>query len=207
MRVFVILFISISCTYAECRKGGIACRQVIYSFEAPFKVLPDIDSISINDTIWLTSAISVQLKDIMTNQVIDYSGAANLGTDLSYLEFTGGSFSDPGAMPAANSFENALIEGIPGKSSYPERTRDFKFVEVNKMYKLRIGIIPKKKGLFSIGPGDAGYVYREKDKCTKASFNLIFRDTDQHLYLYERSRPGYTPSEYEQTHMYCFKVY
>lgn len=184
-----------------------ACRQVIYSFEMPFQVYPNLDSIRINDTIWLTSATSVKLNDLKTNQIVDYSGATNLGTDISYLELTGGDFSNPGAIPAANNFENVLIEGSQDESSYPERTRQFKLAETNQMYKLKLGIIPKKKGLFSIGPGDAGYVYRKTDECTKASFSLVFKETNQHLYLYEQSRPGYTPSEYEQKHVYCFKVY
>jgi len=200
---FLIFF---TCIYATCHKQW-DCSQTVYSFEGNYKAYPNFDSIHINDTIWLELNMSTQLKDLLTGQVIDYSGAENLGMAMGYLELIGGSFSDPGSIPAANNFNNVLIKGRELPSLSPEQTRAFRFIEENGIYKFKLGVVPKKKGLFAIGPGNSANVYTSKNKCAKAGFNLTFNDTDQHIYLYELSRPGYTPSEYERTHIYCFKVY
>ncbi len=166
-----------------------------------------MDSLRINDTIWLEANIPTQLKNLITNQEVSYVGAVNLGTAISYLELIGGSFSDPGSIPAANSFENILNKGSASQTDKQDQIRAFLFKEEGPMYFFKLGIVPKRKGLFAIGPGNAANVYTRSNKCDKAGFNLTFKDTDQHLYLYEQSRPGYTPSGYEQTHVYTFKVY
>lgn len=114
---------------------------------------------------------------------------------------------NPGVVPSANSFENILIMGSSVNSVNPQQLQEFLFEEKNGMYLFKVGVVSQKKGLFMIAPGDAANVYRKNDECTKANFSLTLKDTDQHLYLYEQSRPGYMPSEYERTHMYCFKVY
>lgn len=183
------------------------CQRTIHNFEEFYRAYPDADSIHVNDTIWLELKTSTQLKDLTTNQIVDYSGAANFGTDIGYVELIGGDASNPGAVAAANHFENILVNGSSLQSLNPAQVRVFNFKEENGMYLFKVGIVPKKIGLFLIGPGNASGVYQKDNSCRKSNFNLIFENTDQHLYLYEQNRPGYTPSEYEQTHAYCFKVY
>jgi hypothetical protein len=88
----------------------------------------------------------------------------------------------------------------------PNQNRDYLFIEANSEYKFKLGIIPKRVGVFTFSPSNSGTVRRANDNCSKAVFNITFANTNQHLYVYEQNRPGYTPSEYERTHMYCFKV-
>lgn len=147
------------------------------------------------------------MNNLYTNQIVDYSGAINFGTAIGYGQLLGGTVLDPGGKAAADSFENVLIKGKPDQSLKPDQVRSFLFAEENGMYVFKLGIVPKAKGLYTIAPGNAVNVYTNKNKCDKANFSLTFKSTSQHLYLYEQSRPGYTPSQYEQTHMYCFKVY
>lgn len=192
--------------HASCFKG-LNCKQPIYSFEAFYKAYPDKDSIKVNDTIWVELTTPVKLKDFETEQVIDYSGAENFGPSIQYIELIGGDLYNPGGIAAANSFENHLIWGTPVSFDKPDKVRSFRCIEENGSYKFKVGIIPKKKGAFIIAPGNAANVFRKNDKCTKAGFNLTFKNTDQHLYLYEQNRPGYVPSGYEREHMYCFVVY
>lgn len=192
--------------WASCNKN-FDCRGTIYNFEALYKAYPDKDSIRINDTIWLELSTSTQLIDLTTNKIVDYSGAANFGTAISYGELTGGDFYNTGAVAAANHFENILVNGSSSQSLNPEKVRIFFFEEKNGMYLFKVGIVPKKTGIFLIGAGNASGVYQKSNSCRKSSFQLTFKDTNQHLYLLEQSRPGYTPSEYERTHAYCFKVY
>jgi hypothetical protein len=199
----LICYLSI---WASCNKN-FDCRGTVHNFEAFYKAYPDTDSIRVNDTIWIELQTSTQLKDIMTNQMVDYSGAANLGTIIGYSEMTGGDLYNPGGTAAANSFENILINGSSVQSLNPDQIREFLFEENNGMYLFKVGIVPKKTGLFLIGAGNSQNVYQKNNSCRKSNFELTFKDTNQHLYLYEQNRPGYTPSEYEQTHAYCFKVY
>jgi hypothetical protein len=203
--LFYCLVISYLGIWASCNKS-FDCRGTAYAFEAFFKAYPDKDSIRVNDTIWLELNTSTELRDITTNQMVNYSGATNFGTAISYVELMGGDESDPGAIAAANHFENILVNGSSLQSLNPEQVRVFTFEEKDGMYLFKVGIVPKKTGLFLIGAGNAQNV-QQKNSCRKSHFELTFRDTDQHLYLLKESRPGYTPSEHEQSHAYCFKVY
>ena len=202
----ILLVIAISCEFATCKKN-VDCKQIVYSFSGNYVAYPDVDSIKADDTIWIDLEIPTQLQDIGANKLIDFSGAANFGPSIQFLEFSGGDLSNPGAKPAANLFENKLVIGTTISSDRPELVRGFKCKEEAGVYWFKLGVIPKKKGLFAIGVSDAVGVYRLQNECEKAMYNLSFKNTNQHLYLYEQSRPGYTPSAYERSHLYCFKVY
>lgn len=204
--LYYIISIALLSIYATCNKR-LGCHEAIYSFEANYSIRPDADSIHVGDTVWLELNTSTKLINLYTNQLVDYSGAANFGTAIGYGQLLGGGVLDPGGKPAADSFENVVVKGVSDHSLKPDQVRSFLFTEENGMYVFKLGIVPKAKGLFVIVPGNAVNVYTKKNKCVKANFSLTFKNTNQHLYLYEQSRPGYIPSEYERTHMYCFKVY
>lgn len=206
IRFLIIIIIYFSSAFSSCKKR-ISCNEIIYSFSTHIRAYPDLDSININDTIWLEFSSPVQLNDINSGMSINYSGAENLGTSINFFEFTGGSVSNPGAIAAVNAFEFKLVNGVFVPDNHlPEQNRDYRFVEIGNEYKFKLGIIPKRNGIFTFSPGDAANVYRQNDNCTKAGFSITFANTNQHLYFYEQNRPGYTPSQYERTHMYCFKV-
>jgi hypothetical protein len=198
-----IYFISI---YATCNKR-VDCKQTIYSFEASYKAYPDKDSLEVNDTIYFELTTPTKMNDLIRNQLIDYSGAVNFGPSIQYIALTTGDSLQTGATPAAKDFDNILLQGVSVQSDAPDLVKGFRCLEENGNYNFLIGIIPKRKGLFAIGMSNATGVYRKNNECDKASFNLTFKNTDQHLYLYEQSRPGYIPSEYESEHLYFVKVY
>jgi hypothetical protein len=206
LRVTVILILYFLSVYASCNKDK-NCAIQTYSFATGIRSYPDTDSININDTIWLEFISPTRLTDLSTGNIISYSAAKNLGTDINFFQFTGGSISNPGAIPAVDAFEYKLIYGefIPD-NVLPEQNKDYKFAEINNEYRFKLGIIPKRVGIFSFSPGDAGGVVRNNDECSKANFKITFTNTNQHMYFYEQNRLGYVPSQYEQTHMYCFKV-
>jgi hypothetical protein len=203
---FLLTIIYFTTVYSSCNKG-IICNQATYSFSTGIKAQPDLDSVNINDTVWLDFSCSTNLIDLVSGGNIDYSGAENFGTDINFFEFVGGNINNPGVVAAVSAFDYKLVYGtfLPD-SHLPEQNRDYNFAEVANEYKFRLGIIPKRRGIFSFSPGNAINVYRRNDRCTKAGFQITFTNTNQHLYFYEQNRPGYTPSVYEQTHMYCFKV-
>lgn len=184
----------------------IDCSQSIYSFAINVVAHPDLDSISINDTIWLEINSSTNLNEIQTGRQIDYNNAENIGSAITFLEFIGGDINNPGVVGSTSSFNYNLILGSAIMNPLSEQIKEYKFLEEQGNYKFRLGIIPKKKGIFGIGIGNAANVYRKNDKCTKANFAITFKNTKQHLYFLEENRPGYTPSGTELTNLYCFKV-
>lgn len=205
MRRLILVVIYAFSVYASCNKNT-DCVSQTYSFDTHIKAYPDNDSININDTIWLEYISSTILPDLATGDLVEYS-KANLSMSKDFVEFTGGSISNPGVVPSVNAFDYKLVHGsfIPDDLS-PEKNRDYSVQENNSAYRFKLGIIPKRVGIFSIAVTNASNVYRLNDLCSKASFKITFANTNQHLYFYEQNRPGYTPSEYERTHMYCFKV-
>ena len=206
LRSLILLFIIVFTTYSSCHKG-VGCNQLTYSFSTYFKAYPDADSVDINDTIWLEFSCPVVLNDVNSGASINFSGASNLGTSIDYVKLIGGSVSNPGVIPAANSFDYKLAIGafIPDPLQ-PEKNRDYAFTQVGGEYKFKLGIIPKQPGIFALAVSDAPGIYRSNDHCVKAGFSITFANTNQHTYFYEQNRPGYTPSQYERTHTYCFKV-
>ena len=84
-----------------------------------------------NDTIWFELNTPTQLKDLMTNAIIDYSNAVNFGPSIQYLAFTGGDIFNPGGMHAANSFDNVLISGIEVPGDMPDKVRGYRCIEAN----------------------------------------------------------------------------
>ncbi len=202
-RVAIILFIFWVTTQASCNKN---CVETTYSFQIGVKATPNFDSININDTIWLEVNEPTNLKELSTSNTVDYSNAGNLGSAISFLEFVGGSISNPGVVGSVNGFNYSLITGTEISHFLPAQTKEFNFDESQGRYKFKLGVIAKRKGIFSISISNAANVYRKNDKCTKASFSIPFKETNNHIYFLQQNRPGYTPSGLELTNMYCFKV-
>ena len=200
----LICFVAFSIGFSCDRR--ITCNQTIYTFATNMVAYPDLDSINLNDTIWVEYNQSTTFIDLQTGLNIDYRYAENFGIGLTFDKFIGGSVSNPGTIPAVSAFSTVLAQGFELSSLQPNRIKSFNFLEEGGRYKFKIAIIVKDTGIFSVSISNAANVYRKNDKCTKAGFEITFANTNQHLYFYEQNRPGYTPSQYERTHMYCFKV-
>lgn len=208
-RIILVLILSViylGTVQSHCSRR-LNCKETIYTFEIHSKAFPDSDSVSINDTIWIEVVCPTSLLDKLSQNTIDYSAAENLGTVIRFHKFIGGDILNPGVISAADDFTFVLVYGSTVQSSInPSTNREFLFNEANNIYRFKVGVIPKKTGIFSVAVLDAVNVYTKRNKCDKAGFSITFANTNQHLYFYEQNRPGYTPSEYERTHMSCFKV-
>lgn len=203
----VLLITAMVTTFSTCKKGGLGCANTVYNFKIGAQVYPGKDSIHVGDTVWIEINSPVSFTDINTGKLINYSGVSNLSTALSFDIFRGGSFSDPGTAYAANNFKYFLVTGVFVDNPFTDWIREYLFSENSNKYNFKLAVIPRVTGTYAISIGDAANVYRQSDKCTKASFEIDFQNTNQHLYLYQNNRPGYDISGYEQKHMYCFKVY
>ncbi len=188
----IVLFSS-----TTCRKIG--CAENIYNFEAKAQIVNDCDSINLGDTIWLKITCPVSQPDSHTGQVITYKNTANLGTAIGVGELV-----QPSGKEAANDFVYLLSKGKPVNNPNTNAIREYLFNETSSNYEFMLGIIPKRKGIFSIGLSNAANVYRNDDKCTKANYRIYFADTDQHLYLIKQIF-GVDPAP-PPNGTYCFKV-
>ncbi len=176
--ITALLFIEANCT-----KLPIDCAKTVYSFQLPVKAFPDKDTFNIGDTIWLEINEPTLIRDGISGEMVDYSGTSNLGSAISFLYW--------------DNLINAWSEGISRFKFSIEKgtelkvtplTIQYRFIESTDRYLFKLGVIPKEKGLHSLLLSSSNNTFRENDKCTKASFTINFKDTDQHYYL----SPSYT---------------
>ena len=106
--IVLLGLISATTIQSRCSKR-FDCSQTVYSFQTNIKAFPDLDSVNINDTIWIDFSCPTKLIDMISGQLVDYRDAENLGTDISFLEFTGGSALNPGGIAAVDAFQFRLI--------------------------------------------------------------------------------------------------
>lgn len=183
----------------QCNKR-LDCATTVYNFEIGIKAYPNKDSINVGDTIWFEVNEPTTLKDFQTGRIINYSGAENLGSVISFHQL---SPLKQFTVKAADKFEYILQKGIETNALDPGFERQYVFSEENQHYVFKLGLIAKGKGTFGLIISNAANVYRNSDKCTKASFALNFKETDQHYYLNPNFQGGPTPVGGD----YYFKVY
>lgn len=193
-----LLIIIIVCFGFQCNKS-FDCHNQVYSFEIGIKAYPDKDSINVDDTLWLEINEPTTFKDGFSGQMIDYNGTANLGSAIGFIELLGNSNSSE----CANNFDFILVKGSSVKNSNTNLIREYSFVELNSSYVFKLGVKPKKSGIYRISVSSAENVYRQSDKCTKASFKINFKLTNQHLYYNEQNFGVIVPLP---NNGYCFKV-
>jgi hypothetical protein len=155
------------------------CDGNNYTFRASFTASPPIDSIAINDTLWFTLNESVQFQDISTNNIINFSNAAN----LSFVFGVRKVISATEVLPAADSFTYILRKGVNVSSIQPDLIREFKPVEETNRYKLDVGFVARKKGVYRVLIENSTNNYTQNKPCDKAAFLVRFTNTDQHFYL------------------------
>lgn len=192
---------SFRCTkrQGECLGGG-------YTLNMKATFSPEMDSINLGDTVFFSMSHPTAFFDSTKNQQVDYSGAVNLTTTISVLELI--PFNPDQPKAAVNDFEFIPIEGVVFDGLVPAKTKEITFLEKTSYYQLKVAMRAKKKGIYFFGTSDIANVYRKNSvNCTDwASFVVRLDNANQHLYFYQDNRPGYTISQYEKDHAYCFKV-
>ena len=184
----------------SCFKAHICADAIDYTFDINAIVFPDKDSIYIGDTIWLEVNSPTLFTNKMTGQPVDFSIAANLGTSISIGQFLN---KDSVGVNVDNLFNYVSVIGswVPPTGN---ANRGCTLKEVNNTYQLKVGIVPKQKGLYLLILGSPSGIYRKYDVCSKASFTFTFKDTHQHMYL----SPYYDSSIIIPSNPdYFFKVY
>ncbi|HEY2721435.1 MAG TPA: hypothetical protein VGI82_06910 [Chitinophagaceae bacterium] len=186
---------------SDCHKP---CNLPNYSFLVNETFSPEKDSIHIGDTLWLTCTIPETLKDINSQNEIDFSQAEDLASDLVISDISKFD-SERGAV---DSFNYTQIQGSihTDQSADPQGVKQLSFEENSNSYLLQVGLIAKKAGAYIMTMPDNPHVYRKgMPNCGTANFQFLNGNTKQHLYLFENIWGQL--SNYDSTHSYCFKVY
>jgi len=195
--VATLIIISVATVFATCNKKK-ECVRNNYSFDIKMRAYPDKDSIMVGDTIYFELKEPVMLRESGGN-LVDYSGAGNLGTVVAFGELSGNS----NERDAANDFTCLTLKGRETPSSNSQRFRQYLFSEDGSFYVFKIAIIPKKTGIFRLGVSDARNVYTNNNPCDRSGFRITFDQTNQHLH-YALANYGVSPPL--PNGVYCFKV-
>ena len=202
--IAVVALIYATTVFSTCNKTILGCSEESHSFQINAIAYPDKDSIHIGDTLWLEVNAPTTLKDVFSGKMMDYSGAANLGTVVTLLQF----FPDKNTSGAINNFYFFIQQGSKSSNTVDPLSNQVLLVsEVNGSYKLKLGLIPSKIGNYVLTISNATNVYRKNDKCAKASFTIDFSETNQHFYLLKLWRPDLVLDDLGKSKVYYFKVY
>lgn len=169
---------------STCKKGSL-CLKTNQFFEIGVKSMPDYDSVKVGDTIWTVIDEPVNLLDKGTNSIVDFSGAVNLSANIGFQKTVFAPVLD--FIPSASNFNFILIEGIEVANSNVSLFRNYQLLETGGKYKLKFGLVPKDTGIYRMVFERVANVYRKTNGCTNASFEINFKETNQHRYLI----PGY----------------
>ena len=187
----LVLIVGLLSIYSRCSKEVLGCTENGYAFKIDVKVYPDKDSVNIGDTIWAEMSFPSSLLD-QTNQMIDFSKANNLGTEMGFVKVV--NISPIALSDAVNDFAFILVSGKELASSSTQLLKEYLFQESGNHYIFKLAIIPQSSGTFRFNMVNAVNVYRNGNACPKASFYYqLFNTTNQHYYLYPGGS-GVTPA-------------
>jgi len=196
--IIVLLLIAFFSTiFFTCKKSS--CVNRGYSFSIGIKAYPDYDSIDIGDTIFLNLKEPVSLQELNSGNIINYTGAKNLGSVMGIGEMLGSG----NERYAIGDFHYQLTKGIEVQSIDPNRFKEYLFTEENGFYLFKLAIIPQKIGIYRLGLSNAANVYTAENPCDRSGFMINFKQTNQHLY-FNQWNFGVTPAL--PNGVYCFKV-
>ncbi len=199
--ILITLFVtSLFLIKCGCKKLQIDCTQIRYNFQLPVKAYPDKDSINIGDTLYLKIDESSILRDSISSSNIDYSGTENLGTVITFNKLVA-----VGKLEyALDKFKISVVKGQKLKQS--DIDVEYSFLEEDGRFKFEIAVIPQNSGVFRIIISNSNNTYRKNDKCTKANFNIKFKDTQLHAYYYNVFDPNAVINTSNIGNVYYFKV-
>lgn len=190
--------------FSNCRKR---CVEANYNFEIAAYFQPQDETVNVGDTLWITSESSAIMKDTNTNQLIDFSGATNLGTALGIGELL---FTSDSIRGAVDAFDYITLAGdfYTDKDASPSKVKQVRYWEQNGNYLFKIGLIPKMKGIHSVSLADAtNTIRKDETKCERTDIKITYGNENKHLdYLEEIYYKGEPIAAIDSTHVYCFKV-
>lgn len=201
----IILFIvSFSFLFATCKKHKGECIGNAYSLKEKWNILPEKDSINVGDTLIFTSTFSNRPYDFNSSTNVDFSGSALVGTSFFIRSING--FNN--LKDAVDSFDFFTISGkLEQNSSAPKRTKDIFWLEENNMYKIKFGMIAKKRGDYSfVSPNATGKLNKQNTCESGAGIILNNSNIKNNAYLFYPYYGGpFIPLD-DSAHLFCIRV-
>jgi hypothetical protein len=207
LRRSIILHLSlIVCMSTIVLRCNRECIDNTFAFDIELNIKPKNDSINVGDTLWFESVTSTTMTDITSNKEIIFDNATNMGYTLRVSELLGTN----NASKAVSDFDFIIKDGQAAIDDESARNlvKSFKFKEENEMYKLRFGMICKKKGIYGLGVSDAVNVFSPRHgSCNRAGIHFRFKTGNSHLYYLQNIYYGGNPVfPIDLENSYCFKV-
>jgi hypothetical protein len=191
-------FIHFSCNKNETKP----CRQVQYVFTVESNCLPSDSTYSIGDTLIVQSSFSKNLLDV-EGSLVNYSNSTGVGGNIFINEL------DSVREEVKNAVGSFSIFSINGSHTLSNAGNanfiNTLYLESIDSFKLKIGFIPQKKGLFAFFLSDLGSTGIRGKNCTNASFVNTISNTNRHINYFEFAI-DYTPRLYENQRYFCFRV-
>lgn len=206
-----LLFVNMDCHKSKCVQD--------YIFDVPYTHSILKDTISIGDTIWITSDFGPQLTDNKTGEVCSFNNI-DFQSSLKFIEISGTKprflnekFTLINIIGSAslNFFNSDTIYTLGNASSY-----NIKY-EGTITYKLKLGFIPKEKGLYVgnyVSPILDRNINSVETKCRGGIYiigSINKKDTavnNFHLTSYSNDNfyKTISVSEFQNDGMFCFVV-
>jgi len=195
----------ISLLLLSCKKEDLGCPKEGYEYTSSTfdcQYAPNLDSISLNDSIDLVASISATFADDASNVIVHNTSKIVEGP----LHIT---MLYPNLVPAADSFKLIAKKGkvIKDSLNFSEGSlRGFRTIQWSKTsgdsFQIKITIKPLAKGVYIVALGQQS---AKDEDCALYKYFLKVSG-DQHLYYHPEFGTG-NISEYERNFGYCFKVY
>ncbi|MCP2045348.1 hypothetical protein [Pontibacter sp. HSC-36F09] len=157
-----------------------------YTFAITTHFTPKQDSIQVGDTLYLVSEFPSTMVPVGGQEPVDYSNSTGIHSLVNIRELISGTNKIVGVV---SNFDYFSVDGRIYNSKEipsPERVQQLLYAEKAGEYVLKVGLIPKKKGIYSlvIGYGISNGK-TAGDKCTRAAFDITVTNTDPHMYYLE----------------------
>ena len=204
---YIILYTAL-CTLlcsSTCKKNQPKpCQSNVYAFQVSSIYTPDNNIFNLNDTIYINSEFPKNLTNVSTSQIIDYSNATGIGGNITFFELD---TIQKIVIPGLTNFScYSIVGSIAPGSIRPDYILDNIYEEGQDLYKFKLRVVPKKKGIYVIFISDLlsiGIRYRD---CTNASFINKFSNRQGGIQLFQFAMGRLPASQFEEERMFCFRV-
>jgi hypothetical protein len=176
-----------------------------YNFAVTAHFTPEQDSIQVGDTLYLVSEFPSTMVPVGGLVTVDYSHSSGIGNNLKVRELLPAGQLNSAAV---ESFDYFKVHGEIYNSKdipHPEGVQQLRYSERQGEYLLKVGIVPRKKGVYSLVIGNGISNGREGNECEKVTFQTTVANTDPHMHYLD----DYTTTPLEEIPKihYLVKVY
>ncbi|TGE15264.1 hypothetical protein [Hymenobacter elongatus] len=161
---------------AGCKREP-APEFVDLTFQIPFALTPERDTVAVGDTLWLTADFSDQLRDFYTGQRYPVPPANfRLRTLLGLFRLTLPTRTLANQPAATEDF--TFVNKVGAVARQAPTFNEVSYVHAQGRYHLRVGLIPQRRGVFSVNFLDGWLTRRREEKEPDLSYLDLGKTAD-----------------------------